>query len=212
MKPALKCLTMLLSVAAALVLSGCAPGGLGARHHHPGESCDGFVGDTCSAREFCHHEIGNCTANNVGTCIRVPATCTKEYVPVCGCDGVTYPNACMAAANRQNVRFEGTCEHEKSQGPSGKLSVLPVSLCSASSSRAFVAYSNGVVEHCVISSVGPPKCVRVPTPSAVPASVTALACPPNSPSHAWVGLSDGSVVLCSGDVQRPETQRCLRMP
>ena len=46
------------------------------------------------------------------TCLSEPdlnKVCTKQYVPVCGCDGKNYPNACLAKANGVNSFSQGEC-------------------------------------------------------------------------------------------------------
>ena len=39
--------------------------------------------------------------------------CTMDWNPVCGCDGVTYGNACGAKAAGVNQFTEGACEEER---------------------------------------------------------------------------------------------------
>lgn len=38
-----------------------------------------------------------------------PMACTMDWNPVCGCDGVTYPNACGAKAAGITEFTEGEC-------------------------------------------------------------------------------------------------------
>jgi hypothetical protein len=77
--------------------------------------CGGIAGIRCEKGKFCNLEPaaggqGCDVADGMGVCTEVPRMCTYEYRPVCGCDGETYPTACVAHSKSVSVAHHGDCE------------------------------------------------------------------------------------------------------
>ena len=77
-----------------------------------GAMCGGYPGVQCATGNYCAIEKSQCAtiADVTGVCRKKPEVCTQQSQPVCGCDGKTYGNPCMAAAAGASIASDGACK------------------------------------------------------------------------------------------------------
>ena len=73
------------------------------------EVCGGSTGVVCGVGKFCELPTGVCSATATGICKLMPVACATTVASVCGCDGTTYDNPCLAASAGVTVSHTGDC-------------------------------------------------------------------------------------------------------
>merc|ERR1712238_71464 len=72
----------------------------------------------CTDGLFC--QVGNyaCAEESdpEGRCAPEPEMCSRELAEVCGCDGITYPNPCLAYAAGVNIEKNEPCQEQSNWG------------------------------------------------------------------------------------------------
>jgi hypothetical protein len=88
-----------------------------------GEACGGLQGLQCAKDQYCSYALDALcgAADATGICTARPEACLAVYMPVCGCDGQTYGNACEAAVAGISVAAEGACDDQGERSCGGLL-------------------------------------------------------------------------------------------
>lgn len=131
-------------------------GGTGGAGGNPGG-----VGATCTANDGCRQGLyckksGCGPVDLLGKCADRPNSCDFDDNPICGCDGFTYLNSCLAEMNGQNVATQpGICKDGVA------IKCTPGSQACAGRPNAVCGIL--VADHSACSSANPPgKCWVIP--------------------------------------------------
>ena len=75
-----------------------------------GDACGGRAGP-CGPTLYCDFTAPfDCGfADGMGTCMPRPDICSSLFAPVCGCDGTTYSNLCVAHSSGVDSAADGAC-------------------------------------------------------------------------------------------------------
>jgi hypothetical protein len=84
-----------------------------------GKACGSRGLGPCAAGEFCNFpRSAQCGAADApGTCTKLPQLCNDTDMYVCGCDGKTYSNECVANAAGVSSASAGRCESSDASTP-----------------------------------------------------------------------------------------------
>ncbi len=97
--------------------ASAASAGTSAESKPPASMCGGIAAIPCPAGQFCDFGSHCGMTDQSGLCRPIPGVCTGQYLPVCGCDGKTHSNACVAHTRGVSVAAEGPCATPKPTPP-----------------------------------------------------------------------------------------------
>ena len=112
-------------------------------------ACGGKTAVACPGGQFCATPDGQC--GGTGQCQPEPQVCPAIAMLVCGCDGKTYGNSCMANTVGVSVSTTGACGAPQScGGPAGIL-------CGSGQFCELLSCGASALGNCLAKPVGCPK-------------------------------------------------------